>query len=75
MTAPDVRLHPTDAAELAELLQLLHDWLTSAHDELNTSLTQFIGNHAYGTTQLRQDLNRISFLLDATTSDQLFGTD
>jgi hypothetical protein len=35
MTVPDVHLHPTDAAELAELLQLLDGWLTSDHDKLD----------------------------------------
>lgn len=72
---PDVHLHPTDATELAELLQLLEGWLASDHDKLDESLTQFIGNRAYDVIQLRQDLNRFSFLLGATTGQRLFGID
>lgn len=72
---PDVHLHPTDAAELAELLQLLDGWLASDHDDLDNSLTLFIGNRAYDVIQLRQDLSRFSFLLGATTGERLFGID
>lgn len=73
MTVPDLQLHPSDAAELAELLQLLDDWLGSDHDNLDASLTRFIGNSAYAASQLREDLRRFSFLLGTTDSEQLFG--
>lgn len=39
MTVPDVRLHPADAAELAELLQSLDDWLGTDREHLDASLT------------------------------------
>jgi hypothetical protein len=75
MIVPDVHLHPTDAAELAELLQLLNTWLASDHDPLDASLTRFIGNPAYDVTQLRNDLSRFAFLLGATDGEQLFGNE
>lgn len=43
MTAPGVRLHPADAAELAELLQFLDDWLASCDDQVHRSLAQSSG--------------------------------
>ena len=49
---PDVRLDPADAAELAELLQFLSQWLTRDPARLGASLEQFVGHPAYGTAQL-----------------------
>lgn len=51
MTVPDVRLHPGDAAELAELLQFLGDWLGTDRDHLDASLTRFVGNRGYDLRQ------------------------
>jgi hypothetical protein len=42
---------------------LLTDWITTDPGQLNTSLTRFVGNPAYGTSQLAEDLHRFTFLL------------
>lgn len=73
MTAPDVHLYPADAAELAELLQFLDEWLACSGDQVQHSLAQFVGHPAYGISQLRSDLSRLAFLLGADNSAQLFG--
>lgn len=52
-----------DAAELAEMLQFLSQWLTLDPVRLGPSLEQFVGHPAYGLTQLRADLERFAFLL------------
>ncbi len=72
---PDVRLDLADAAELAELLQLLSQWLTRDPARLGASLEQFVGHPAYGTVQLRQDLDRFVFLLGGDDGESLFGPD
>lgn len=54
-------LAPADAAELAEMLQFLSDWLARDHDHLEASLEGFAGNCAYGTRQLHDDLTRFIF--------------
>lgn len=74
MNAPDVHLEAADAAELAELLQFLDDWLGADHDNLDGSLAGFVGNRAYAVGQLRADLRRFRLLLDATAgSDPRLG--
>jgi hypothetical protein len=72
---PDVRLDLADAAELAELLQFLSQWLTRDPARLGASLEQFVGHPAYGTAQLRQDLDRFVFLLGGDDGESLFGPD
>jgi hypothetical protein len=67
---PDVKLDASDAAELAEMLQFLTGWLARDPARLGTSLEEYVGNPAYGITQLRQDLERFIFLLGGR---QLFG--
>lgn len=62
-----------DAAELAELLQLLAGWLASDPERLGASLLEFIGHPAYGTQQLQCDLHRFAFLLGSTDGGELFG--
>ncbi len=57
-------------AELAELLQFLGEWLARDPDRLCVSLEAFVGHPAYGPAQLRQDLNRFTFLLGG---ESLFG--
>jgi hypothetical protein len=69
------RLDPADAIELAELLQLLTDWIGADHATLDNSLTRFTGHPTYGATALRQDLNRFTFLLGANDGEHLFGHD
>jgi hypothetical protein len=69
----DVRLDAGDAAELAELLQFLGEWLARDPGRLGSSLEQFAGNPAYNISQLRQDLDRFTFLLGADDGESLFG--
>ena len=72
---PQVRLDAVDAAELAELLQFLSRWLARDPARLGASLEQFVGHPAYGTAQLRQDLDRFVFLLGGDDGEALFGPD
>jgi len=72
---PTMNLNTTDAAELAELLQFLRDWLTTDHDHLDTSLHTFVGTHGYDTDQLRADLDRFTFLLGGSDGEPLFDPD
>ena len=71
----DVRLDASDAAELAELLQFVAGWLACDPDRLGGSLAGYVGHPAYGTAQLRQDLDRFIFLLGADDGESLFGPD
>jgi hypothetical protein len=66
-------LDTVDAAELAELLQFVAGWLASDPDRLAASLLTFVGHPAYGTEQLRQDLDRFAFLLGGNDGEPLFG--
>jgi hypothetical protein len=68
-----VNLDAADAAELAELLQFLHDWLAADADRLDASLSGFVGSRAYDTIQLRADLNRFTFLLGGCDGENVFG--
>jgi hypothetical protein len=75
---PTMSLDAADAAELAEILQFLSDWLTFDHDHLDTSLQRFIDSPtpaAYDANQLRHDLNRFAFLLGGDNSEHLFNPD
>ena len=62
----------SDTTELAELLQFLRDWLTADHNNLDTSLTAFLGTRGYDLHQLRADLDRFTFLLGANNGEALF---
>ncbi len=68
MTVPDVRLHPRDAAELAELLQFLGDWLATDRNRLDASLARFVGNRGYDLSQLRTDIGRLYSCSAPTTA-------
>ena len=70
---PELRLDTGDAAELAELLQFLAEWLTRDPGRLGASLEQFVGNPAYNLSELRQDLDRFTFLLGADDGESLSG--
>ena len=72
---PELRLDVVDAAELAELLQFISQWLARDPDRLGVSLEAFVGHPAYSTAQLRQDLNRFTFLLGGDDGEALFGPD
>jgi hypothetical protein len=69
---PSLPLDVGDAIELAELLELLGNWLESDHDNLAESLARFIGSTAYGPASLREDFARFRFLLGATDGEGLF---
>jgi hypothetical protein len=69
---PRQGLDVNNAAELAEMLQFLSDWL-AADGSLGASLNSFIGHPAYGTSQLRADLDRFIFLLGGNDGEPLFG--
>jgi hypothetical protein len=70
---PDVRLDAVDVAELAELLQFLSQWLARDRGRLGASLEEFVGHPAYNIGELRQDLNRFTFLLGGDDGEALFG--
>jgi hypothetical protein len=59
---PDMKLNANDAAELAEMLQFLSQWLARDPGRLGPSLETFVGHPAYGLVQLRADLERFVFL-------------
>jgi hypothetical protein len=68
---PSLSLDAGDAAELAEMLQFLSDWL-AADPGLDASLTRFVGHPAYGISHLRADLDRFTFLLGGSDGESLF---
>ncbi len=70
---PEVKLDTTDAAELAEMLQFLSQWLARDPARLAASLAEFVGHPAYGLDELRSDLERFVFLLGGSDGEQLFG--
>ncbi len=70
---PRVTLDAADAAELAEMLQFLSDWLAPDPARLAASLEEFVGHPAYGTRQLGDDLDRFVFLLGGSDGESLFG--
>lgn len=69
---PAVPFDTADAIELAELLELLGNWLESDRDNLAMSLARFIGSTAYGPGSLRKDFARFRFLLGVTDGEGLF---
>ena len=70
---PEMKLDVVDAAELAELLQFLSRWLARDRGRLGASLEEFVGHPAYNVSQLRQDLDRFTFLLGGDDGESLFG--
>ena len=71
---PRISLDSTDAGELADMLQFLSEWLARDPERLGPSLGDFIGHPAYGTGDLRHDLERFIFLLGGSKGEPLFGT-
>jgi hypothetical protein len=67
-----VNLAPNHAVELTELLEFLNAWLTSDHDQLNTSLHRYVGHPAYDINPIKADLARFTFLLGGDTKGDLF---
>ena len=71
---PGIMLDLSDAAELAETLTFLADWLTGSQKQaLAGSLTAFVGHPAYTTEALCADLHRFVFLLGVSDGEELFG--
>jgi hypothetical protein len=66
-------LDPVDNIELTETLQFIAGWLASDPARLTASLLDYVGHPAYGPQQLRQDLNRFTFLLGGSDGEDLFG--
>ena len=61
---PGITLDPVDAAELAEVLTFLTQWLSGRQKHaLADSFAAFVGHPAYNTDTLRADLQRFIFLL------------
>lgn len=76
MPAPQGHLESVDAAELAEMLTFIDQWLTGPdHAQLAASLGRFIGVDGYNLAELRTDLARFTFLLGHDDGEQLFGAD
>lgn len=73
-TAPTMHLDAGDAAELAEMLAFIRDWLAGPDkSHLAASFSRFVGVDAYDVTELRTDLARFTFLLGHDDGEQLFG--
>jgi hypothetical protein len=71
---PQISLDLADAAELAEMLSFLIDWLSGSQKQaLAGSLTAFVGHPAYNTDALCADLHRFAFLLGVSDGEELFG--
>lgn len=73
-TTPTLHLDAGDAAELAEMLAFISDWLTGPdRSQLAALFSRFTGADAYDVTDLRADLARFTFLLGHDDGEQLFG--
>ena len=71
---PQITLDMGDAAELAEMLTFLTDWLSGSQKQaLSESFAAFVGHPAYNTDALCADLHRFAFLLGASDGEELFG--
>ena len=71
---PQIRLDPGDAAELAEMLTFLANWLSGSQKQaLHESFAAFVGHPACNTDALCADLRRFVFLLGASDGEELFG--
>jgi hypothetical protein len=69
---PEMKLDAADAAELAEMLQFLSEWLARDPGHLAASLAQFVGHPAYGLDEQRGDLERFVFLPGGSDGEPLF---
>lgn len=69
----EVRLEVDEAAELAELLSFLGDWLVSDREVLTASLGRFVVARGYDTAALGSDLARFAFLLTGEDGERFFG--
>ena len=55
------------------MLQFLSSWLARDPARLAKSLEEFVGHPAYGLDQLRDDLDRFTFLPGGSDGKRLFG--
>jgi len=70
---PGITLDLADAAEIAETLTFLAEWLSGSHKQaLADSFAAFVGHPAYNTGTLCADLHRFVFLLGASDGEGLF---
>jgi hypothetical protein len=71
---PQITLDTGDAAELAEMLVFLADWLSGSQKHvLDESFAAFVGHPADDTDAIRANLHRFAFLLGASDGEELFG--
>ena len=69
-----MHLELVDAAEIADTLALISQWLADADQaQLAASFAGFIGADGYDLTELRTDLARFTFLLGHDDGEGLFG--
>jgi len=68
-TMPAVNLPLDDAAELADLLHFLKDWIDADEAHLDPLLTRFVGN-GYTLIDLRVDLIRLAGLITSESHDE-----
>ena len=66
-------LDPADTIEPTETLDFIAGWLASDPARLTSSLLDYVGHPAYGPQQLRQDLDRFTFLRGGSDGEELFG--
>lgn len=71
-TTPKIQLDAGDAAEIAEALTFIADWLRHDRQRLEASLREFVGVTSYDIDTLHTDLARLAFLL-GDDGDRLFG--
>ena len=63
-----------DAAELADMLAFLADWLPGSHKQApGESFAAFVGHPAHNTDTPCADLRRFVFPLGASDGEELFG--
>jgi len=68
-----IQLDTSDAGELAEILDVISQWLAGPdHSQLAALFGRFIGVDGYNITELRTDLARFTFLLGHDDGEQLF---
>lgn len=70
---PRVTLDAAEAAELAETLQRLSDWIAGDPARLGPSLEDFIGHPGYGSVEPCPDLDLFIFLLGGNDGEPVFG--
>jgi hypothetical protein len=74
MAAGQVWLAGEDAAELAQMLELVDDWLGGPDRQLLTdSLARFVGAGGDDLEALRVDVARFVFLLVGQDGERVFG--